>query len=108
VTSLVSGVGIFCLGAGVSFWHGVQCAIIPHALVADLTLAYATLAFSAIIDSIVLIKVTEFFFWPMKKATARLIALLLHPWIILIEKSRMPFYFEIPKMPKITGLLYKI
>ena len=30
VTSLVSGVGIFCLGAGVSIWHGVSCLYAPH------------------------------------------------------------------------------
>ena len=31
VTSLVSGVGIFCLGAGVSIWHGLSCLYAPHA-----------------------------------------------------------------------------
>ena len=56
ITSLVSGVGIFCLGAGVSFWHGVQCALIPHALAGDFTMAYFTLFGSAVIDGIVLMK----------------------------------------------------
>ena len=31
VTSLVSGVGIFCLGAGVSIWHGLSCLYTTHA-----------------------------------------------------------------------------
>ena len=32
ITSLVSGVGIFCLGAGVSLMHGVQTLYTPHPL----------------------------------------------------------------------------
>ena len=57
VSSLVSGVGIFCLGAGISCWHGLQSAMVPHALDADFSLAYLTLALSAVIDFIVLMKV---------------------------------------------------
>jgi len=56
VTSLVSGVGIFCLGAGISCWHGLQSAMVPHELDADFSLAYLTLALSAGIDFVVLMK----------------------------------------------------
>ncbi|CAG5113172.1 Oidioi.mRNA.OKI2018_I69.chr2.g7304.t1.cds [Oikopleura dioica] len=57
VTSLVSGVGIFCLGAGVSVWHGATSAVFPHELIgSELQMAYLVLAGSALIDSIVLIK----------------------------------------------------
>jgi len=58
VTSLVSGVGIFCLGAGVSVWHGATSAVFPHELIgSELQMAYLVLAGSALIDSIVLMKV---------------------------------------------------
>ena len=57
VTSLVSGVGIFCMGAGVSCWHGVQSALVPHSLADNIVLAYGTLAMAAAIDAIVLAKV---------------------------------------------------
>jgi len=57
VTSLVSGVGIFCLGAGVSVWHGATSAVFPHELIgSELQMAYLVLAGSALIDSIVLMK----------------------------------------------------
>jgi len=51
-------VGIFCLGAGVSVWHGATSAVFPHELVgSELQMAYMVLAGSALIDSIVLMKV---------------------------------------------------
>lgn len=36
VTALISGVGIFCVGTGLSLYHGVQ-GLVGHAEVQDLT-----------------------------------------------------------------------
>ena len=41
ITALISGVGIFCLGAGVSIWHGLSTLYQPHMLhEAELIWAY--------------------------------------------------------------------
>ena len=50
--------GIFCLGAGVSVWHGATSAVFHHELIdSEIQMAYLVLAGSAFIDSIVLMKV---------------------------------------------------
>lgn len=35
VSSLISGVGIFCMGAGLSVYHGVSGETLPHDMVED-------------------------------------------------------------------------
>lgn len=30
ITSLISGVGIFCFGTGLSWYHGITCLLDPH------------------------------------------------------------------------------
>jgi len=57
ITALISGVGIFCLGAGVSIWHGLSTLYQPHMLhEAELIWAYSVLGVSFFLESIVLSK----------------------------------------------------
>jgi len=57
ISSLISGVGIFCLGAGVSIWHGL-CTLYQPSLMEPgmMSWAYGVLAFSFFLESMVLSK----------------------------------------------------
>ena len=53
VSSLISGVGIFCLGAGLSVYHGIDGLINPHGM-ESMNVAYAILGMSFISESVTL------------------------------------------------------
>lgn len=54
VSSLISGVGIFCMGAGLSIYHGAAGLMNPHSI-ESLTLAFVVLSASFISESITLV-----------------------------------------------------
>ena len=49
VYSLISGVGIFFLGAGVSSYHGIMGLIHPH-VIANMPVAFSVLGASAVVE----------------------------------------------------------
>ena len=53
VSSLISGVGIFCLGAGLSVYHGIDGLINPHGM-DSMNVAFAILGMSFISESVTL------------------------------------------------------
>ncbi len=53
VSSLISGVGIFCMGAGLSIYHGLTGLVNPHPI-ESLTMAFLVLSASFVSESITL------------------------------------------------------
>ena len=53
VSSLISGVGIFCMGAGLSVYHGIDGLVAPHTL-ESLNIAFGVLAISFVSESMTL------------------------------------------------------
>ncbi len=54
VSSLISGVGIFCVGAGLSVYHGVSGIVEPHQLSESLSIAFGILGVSFVSESVTL------------------------------------------------------
>ena len=54
VSSLISGVGIFCMGAGLSVYHGITGLVEPHPI-ESLPLAFGILAASFVSESVTLV-----------------------------------------------------
>ena len=52
--SLISGVGIFFLGAGVTCYHGIMGLIHPH-VIENIPLAFSVLTASALVEGCVLV-----------------------------------------------------
>ena len=53
VSALISGVGIFCLGSGLSIYHGIDGLISPHGI-GSMTVAFTILGISFISESVTL------------------------------------------------------
>ena len=53
VSSLISGVGIFCMGAGLSVYHGITGLVEPHPI-ESLPLAFGILTASFVSESVTL------------------------------------------------------
>ena len=53
VSSLISGVGIFCLGAGLSVYHGIDGLANPHSM-ESMNVAFAILGMSFLSESVTL------------------------------------------------------